>query len=73
MPDPANAGGPLKSEFAGDPEMMELVREWRNPRRWSALTRVTVVMTVSLLAGPTVFFAVAEARNSATWGDRTGA
>jgi potassium uptake TrkH family protein len=57
----------------GFPVVMELAREWRNPRRWSALTRVTVVMTASLLAGATVFFAVAEARNSATWGDRTGA
>lgn len=28
MPDPASAGGPLKSDFASDPEMMELVREF---------------------------------------------
>jgi HPt (histidine-containing phosphotransfer) domain-containing protein len=39
MPDPANAGGPLKSEFAGDPEMMELVREFVQelPERISTL------------------------------------
>ena len=28
MPEPANTGGPLKSEFASDPDMMELVREF---------------------------------------------
>ena len=28
MPEPANTGGPLRSEFADDPEMMELVREF---------------------------------------------
>lgn len=39
MPDPANAGGPLKSEFASDPEMMELVREFVQelPERISTL------------------------------------
>ncbi len=28
MPKPDSAGGPLKSDFAADPEMMELVREF---------------------------------------------
>jgi Trk-type K+ transport system membrane component len=57
----------------GFPVVLELVREWRNPRRWSALTRVTVTMTASLLVIGTVVLALVEAGNQATWGDRSDA
>lgn len=39
----------------GFPVVFELRRRWRRPRSWSILTRITVVMTLVLLALGTVF------------------
>lgn len=44
----------------GFPVVLELFRRWRDPRSWSILTRVTVVMTGSLLFLGTVAFWFAE-------------
>nr|WP_055502660.1 potassium transporter TrkG [Nonomuraea pusilla] len=52
----------------GFPVVFELARSWRRPRRWSVLTRVTIGVTVSLLALGTVAFLVTEWRNPATFG-----
>lgn len=56
----------------GFPVVFELFRQWRRPRAWSALTRITVVMTVSLLALGMIGFLVSEQGNSATWGALPG-
>jgi trk system potassium uptake protein TrkH len=53
----------------GFPVVFELLRSWRQVDRWSALTRVTVAMTATLLALGTVAMLVAEADNPETWGD----
>ena len=50
----------------GFPVVIELVRKWRTPRRWSILTRVTMVMTGSLLVLGTAAFWFAEHDHVAT-------
>lgn len=50
----------------GFPVVIELVRRWRDPRSWSILTRVTLVMTGSLLVLGTVAFWFAEHDHAAT-------
>ena len=50
----------------GFPVVLELFRRWRNPRSWSILTRVTVVMTGALLFVGTAAFWFAEHDHAAT-------
>lgn len=52
----------------GFPVILELVRQHREPRRWSIHTRLTLVMTVVLLVGGTVFMIAAEWSNPRTLG-----
>lgn len=52
----------------GFPVVFELRSQWRHPRKWSMLTRVTVVMTGLLLAVGTVAFLASESGNEQTWG-----
>ena len=52
----------------GFPVVFELVREWRTPKTWSVLTRITVIVTVSLLVVGTVVFLIAESGNPGTLG-----
>ena len=52
----------------GFPVVFELARSWRRPRSWSVLTRITVTMTVVLLALGTLLYLVHEGRNPATLG-----
>jgi trk system potassium uptake protein TrkH len=52
----------------GFPVVFELSRAWRTPKTWSVLTRITVVVTVALLAVGTVGMLVAESGNPGTLG-----
>ncbi len=52
----------------GFPVVFELAREWRHPKSWSVLTRITVVVTVALLVLGTVVFLIAESDNPGTLG-----
>ncbi|MCZ2819043.1 TrkH family potassium uptake protein [Modestobacter sp. VKM Ac-2977] len=52
----------------GFPVVFELVREWRSPKSWSVLTRITVIVTVVLLVGGTLLFLIAEGGNPGTLG-----
>jgi trk system potassium uptake protein len=52
----------------GFPVVFELAREWRTPKSWSVLTRITVIVTAALLAVGTVVFLVAESGNAGTLG-----
>ncbi|MEU5861198.1 MULTISPECIES: potassium transporter TrkG [unclassified Nonomuraea] len=52
----------------GFPVVFELARAWRRPSRWSVLTRVTVGVTLVLLAVGTLIFLVTEWRNPRTLG-----
>jgi len=52
----------------GFPVVFELARNWRRPRGWSVLTRITVTVTLVLVAGGTALVATAEAGNAATLG-----
>ncbi|MFI7688037.1 TrkH family potassium uptake protein [Nonomuraea sp. NPDC049655] len=52
----------------GFPVVFELARAWRRPSRWSVLTRVTVGVTLVLLAVGTLVFLVTEWRNPRTLG-----
>ncbi len=52
----------------GFPVVFELARSWRRPGTWSVLTRITVVVTIALLAIGTLGYLVAEARSPATLG-----
>ncbi|GII76584.1 potassium transporter Trk [Sphaerisporangium rufum] len=52
----------------GFPVVFELLRSWRRPRTWTVLTRITLVMTVVLLAGGTLVFLATEWRNPRTLG-----
>ncbi|MFC8847265.1 MULTISPECIES: TrkH family potassium uptake protein [unclassified Micromonospora] len=56
----------------GFPVVFELTRAWRRPAFWSVTTRITVVLTVALLAVGTVVFTVAEYSNPATFGPLGG-
>ncbi|MFY1636658.1 TrkH family potassium uptake protein [Solwaraspora sp. WMMB335] len=57
----------------GFPVVFELLRSWRRPGTWSVLTRITVVLTASLLVLGTVVFTLVEFRNPATFGRLDGA
>ncbi|MGP3957942.1 TrkH family potassium uptake protein [Nonomuraea sp. 3N208] len=52
----------------GFPVVFELARHWRRPRKWTVVTRVTVVVTVILLVAGTLVFLVTEWRNPKTLG-----
>lgn len=53
----------------GYPVVFELVRGgWRRPKTWSVLTRITVIVSVSLLVIGTVAITLAELTNPATLG-----
>ncbi|MEV4178000.1 potassium transporter TrkG [Nonomuraea sp. NPDC049709] len=52
----------------GFPVVFELARSWRHPRKWSVLTRITVGVTLALLALGTVVLLVTEWRNPRTLG-----
>lgn len=52
----------------GFPVVFELLRHGRRPSTWTALTRITVVMTVGLLLLGMVGYLVSEQGNSRTWG-----
>jgi trk system potassium uptake protein len=52
----------------GFPVVFELAREWRTPKSWSVLTRITVIVTVALLVVGTVGFLTAESGNPGTLG-----
>ncbi|GAA1003308.1 potassium transporter Trk [Acrocarpospora pleiomorpha] len=52
----------------GFPVVFELLRSWRRPRYWTMLTRLTVTVTIILLAGGTLVFLAAEWDNPATLG-----
>ncbi|WP_347657851.1 potassium transporter TrkG [Plantactinospora sp. B5E13] len=52
----------------GFPVVFELARNWRRPRTWSVMTRITVFLTVTLLATGTAVFTLAEYANPATLG-----
>ncbi len=52
----------------GFPVVFELMRSWRRPKTWSVLTRITVVVTASLLVVGTLGMLVAEGRTPDTLG-----
>ncbi|MCG5215286.1 potassium transporter TrkG [Streptosporangium sp. KLBMP 9127] len=52
----------------GFPVVFELLRSWRRPRRWTALTRVTVVATLALLVIGAILITVTEWSNPRTLG-----
>jgi len=52
----------------GFPVVFELRRNWRHPRRWSLVTRVTLAMTLALLALGTLVLTVTEWANPRTLG-----
>ena len=52
----------------GFPVVFELAREWRTPKSWSVLTRITVIVTVALLVVGTAVFLIAESGNPGTLG-----
>jgi trk/ktr system potassium uptake protein len=52
----------------GFPVVFELAREWRRPREWSVLTRITLVMTGALLVVGTVVLTFTEFSNPKTLG-----
>jgi len=56
----------------GFPVIFELGRRWRRPGTWSALTRITLVMTLSLLVLGMLGFLASERGNPATWGSLPG-
>lgn len=56
----------------GFPVIFELSRQWRRPRMWSALTRITLVMTLGLLLLGWVGFLASERGNAGTWGAFSG-
>lgn len=56
----------------GFPVVFELGRHWRRPSTWTALTRITLAMTVGLLALGMIGFLASERGNPATWGSLPG-
>ncbi|MDP4506765.1 TrkH family potassium uptake protein [Nonomuraea turcica] len=52
----------------GFPVVFELARDWRRPRKWTVVTRVTVMVTLILLAAGTLVFLVTEWQNPRTLG-----
>lgn len=56
----------------GFPVVFELCREWRRPRIWSVLTRLTVGFTVALLVVGTLGMLAGESTNDKTLGPLGG-
>jgi trk system potassium uptake protein len=56
----------------GFPVAFELARSWHRPRKWSVLTRITVMVTVTLLAAGTFLLTVSEYDNPKTLGPLDG-
>lgn len=56
----------------GFPVVFELRRNWRRPREWSLLTKVTVWVTVPLFIIPTIMFTLIEGNNPDTFGPFRG-
>ncbi|MCM0678854.1 TrkH family potassium uptake protein [Micromonospora phytophila] len=56
----------------GFPVVFELARTWRRPALWSVMTRITVALTVALLALGTIVFTLAEFSNPRTLGPLDG-
>ncbi|WP_233512540.1 TrkH family potassium uptake protein [Micromonospora deserti] len=56
----------------GFPVVFELTRYWRRPELWSVMTRITVTLTVTLLALGTIVFTLAEFSNPRTFGPLDG-
>lgn len=56
----------------GFPVVFELRRNWRRPRDWSLLTKVTVWVTVPLFVIPTIMFTMIEGNNPDTFGPYRG-
>ncbi len=52
----------------GFPVVFELARNWRRPSRWSVLTRITVLVSVTLLAAGFLVITAAEWYNPKTLG-----
>lgn len=52
----------------GFPVVFELAKHWRRPGRWSVLTRITVLVTLILLAGGFLVITAAEWNNPTTLG-----
>jgi potassium uptake TrkH family protein len=57
----------------GLPVVLEMLRGRVRPGRWSLHTKITLLMTVVLLVGGTVFFLVTESDNAATLGNLNSA
>ncbi|WP_455432455.1 TrkH family potassium uptake protein [Thermocatellispora tengchongensis] len=56
----------------GFPVAFELARAWRRPSRWTVLTRITVGVSLALLAAGTLVFLITEWHNPATLGPLDG-
>ncbi|PZF94753.1 TrkH family potassium uptake protein [Micromonospora deserti] len=56
----------------GFPVVFELARTWRRPALWSVMTRITVVLTVSLLTLGTLVLTLTEFSNPRTLGPLSG-
>lgn len=56
----------------GFPVVFELARCWRRPALWSVMTRITVVLTGTLLTLGTLVFTMAELSNPKTFGPLSG-
>jgi potassium uptake TrkH family protein len=56
----------------GFPVVFELARNWRRPRTWSVLTRITLGTTAVLLVGGTVVLTASEWDNPGTLGRLPG-
>ncbi|MBN1173718.1 MAG: TrkH family potassium uptake protein [Micromonosporaceae bacterium] len=56
----------------GFPVVFELARSWRRPGRWSVTTRITLWLTLALLAIGTVIFTIVERSNPETLGPLDG-
>ncbi|MFC0003846.1 TrkH family potassium uptake protein [Micromonospora siamensis] len=56
----------------GFPVVFELARCWRRPAMWSVMTRLTVVLTVTLLTLGTAVLTLTERTNPATLGPLSG-
>lgn len=57
----------------GFPVIFELARSWRRPRGWSVVTRITVIVSASLLVLGTLVILAVESGNKATLGALDGA
>lgn len=56
----------------GFPVVFELRRNWRTPRTWSLLTKVTLWVTIPLFVVPTILFTMIEGNNPETFGPFRG-